>query len=97
MRDVPADVSQSVRRSRRDDENVARAQPLPAEPDPEGQFTRHPLEPLPLARVHMCGYEAARSDEELARNSIARPFAEDDALSCDRVVDLVYALLDRSI
>jgi hypothetical protein len=97
VRDVPTCIPQSVGRSRRDDQNVARAQRAPPEPEPEAKLTRHALEPFPLARVHVSRDEAARFDEQLARHAIARPFAEDDALSADRVVDLVYALVDRSI
>jgi hypothetical protein len=97
VRDVIPDVRESVARPRPDDEGVAGPENAAPAADPEAQLACDALEPLPLARVYVRRYVPARPDEELRRDPLRRPLAEDDQLTRDRVEDGVYALLDRLI
>jgi hypothetical protein len=97
VRGLAAPVPKAVRRSRRDDELVARAESAPSQPEPEEKLARNAREPLPLVRVHMRRDEAARADEQLAADGVVRPHAEDDALSTDGVADRVYRFVDPPI
>jgi hypothetical protein len=97
VRDLGADVPQPVRRARRDADDIAGAQRPSTQTDPEAERARHALEALPLARVHVRRHEAPGAHEELGRDVICRPLAEDDRLARYRVGDSVYALPDHLI
>jgi hypothetical protein len=90
-------VPQAVRRARRDLEHVAGAESRPPTPDPEAQLTRHTLEALPLARMHMGRDEASGPHEELGCHAVGAPLAENDRLARNGVRDCVYAAPDHSI
>ena len=95
--DLAADVSQTVGRARRDDDDVALANRAPDSAQPEEKLARDTLEPLPLPAVHVRRNEPAGLYEELGADAAGRALAKDDALPGDGIRDRVYAFLDHSL
>jgi hypothetical protein len=97
VRDLAADVSQTVGRARGDNDDVALANRAPDSAQPEEELARDALEPLPLLAMHVRRDEPAGLYEELGADAAGRALAKDDALPGHRIRDRVYALLDHSI